>query len=85
MEPKSKLYHLIKRNTEFGNMETNLYRKIFFSRGHTNSPIEFSPEPDITAYELALLLPLLTGKNRSIKEIKDKLDLMPVEIKRHLK
>jgi len=63
----------------------NLYRKIFFKDGPTNYPFEFTPKEDITAYELALLLPLIMKKNRSIKEIKQKLEMMPVEIKRHIK
>jgi hypothetical protein len=66
-------------------MKENLYRKIFFSDGNTQSPLEFSPKEDITAYELSLLLPLIMRKYRSFKDLKDKLDLMPDNIKRHLK
>ena len=85
MEQKWRLFNLIKRNIECGNMKENLYRKIYFPDGNTNTSLEFSPQKDIIAYELSLLQPLLIKPRRSIKEIKDKLDLMPVSIMRHIK
>jgi hypothetical protein len=65
-------------------MKENLYRKIYFPDGNTQQLYEFSPQEDITAYELSLLLPLF-NKKRSLKEVKDKLDLMPDNIWRHIK
>jgi hypothetical protein len=75
---------MIKRNTAFGEiMKENLYRKIYFPDGSTNYPMEFSPQEDITTYELTLLLSLLLNPRRSAKFFREKLSMMPENIKRH--
>ena len=47
----------------------------------------FEPQPDITAYELAKLMPLMqwSGVYRTKKMLADKIDALPPECKRHIK
>lgn len=66
------------------------YREIFFPDSSIKEVIKyhFNPQPDITAYELSLLLPLIIDKDeryKSIEELEDRLRKMPPEIMRHIK
>lgn len=57
------------------------YKDIFFPeiRGY-----KFNPQPDITAYELALLLPLMQPRYGGVKDVTEKLSKMPPTIMRHV-
>ena len=47
------------------------------------TPFMFSPQKDITAYELSKLLALIINK-RDIESLQNKVDALPKHIKRHI-
>ena len=59
------------------------YKEIFFANEEIKQ-YRFTPLPDITAYELSLLLPLIFNKKAGIKHHEEKLKQMPPEIMRHI-
>ena len=60
------------------------YQEIYYPK--TVRSYNFNPQPDITAYELALLLPLLRTRHvRTMEEMGEKLSKMPPEIMRHIR
>jgi hypothetical protein len=61
------------------------YREIFFLKSEKVKQYQFNPQPDITAYELSLLLPITQPRyGRTLEDIGEKLSKMPIEIMRHI-
>jgi hypothetical protein len=65
-------------------MKKTLYDKVNFPENKSPQKYEFHPKVDITAYELAILIPLMIN-GRSEKNLEEKIKNLSPRIKRHIK
>ena len=60
------------------------YKEIFFLR-KVIKRYQFNPQSDITAYELALLMPLLVPNGwKTLEILGEQIGKLPPEVKRHI-